>query len=368
MPPRGRGEALRQAGRLPLELTGVPAIKAISGHTGLAAARGYLERDGRALARDLLHFSRMDESPRQAGLVEARFDWDVAMDETRRANGNDAPYRGRPARTYKHYVLSPDPRDGVSLADLGELAVRWAEESFPDFQVAIVYHDDNEGHVPHAHVIVNNTNLATGNRLRDPDPGPPERASAGDRAGHGTLALRGQDRRAAPGHAQARLEEELPAGPRRARGGGALVQGRVLLGRRHPVEGGRQRRHEMDERWLWACGCLAARGRPLRPRRRPVRPAGTLCLGVPNGPIDPRGGGRGPARRGGKGPCVDWRACREPRIHVARTCYGLAIVVPRTRRCIMRQFFFALGRITLAVLRGFPRVLWAVRVALRAVF
>lgn len=171
MPPRGRGEALRQAGRLPLELTGVPAIKAISGHTGLAAARRYLERDGRALARDLLHFSRMDESPRQAGLVEARFDWDAAMDETRRANGNDAPYRGRPARTYKHYVLSPDPRDGVSLADLRGLAVRWAEESFPDFQVAIVYHDDNDGHVPHAHVIVNNTNLATGNRLRDPDPG-----------------------------------------------------------------------------------------------------------------------------------------------------------------------------------------------------
>jgi hypothetical protein len=35
----------------------------------------------------------------------------------------------------------------------------------------------------------------------------------------------------------------------------------------------------------------------------------------------------------------------------------------------MRQFFFALGRITLAVLRGFLRVLlWAVRLALRAVF
>lgn len=149
----------------------MPAIKAISGHTGLAAARRYLERDGRALARDLLHFSRMDESPRQAGLLEARFDWDAAMDETRRANGNDVPCRGRPARTYKHYVLSPDPRDGVSLADLRGLAVRWAEESFPDFQVAIVYHDDNDGHVPHAHVIVNNTNLATGNRLRDPDPG-----------------------------------------------------------------------------------------------------------------------------------------------------------------------------------------------------
>lgn len=149
----------------------MPAIKAISGHTGLAAVRRYLERDGRALARDLLHFSRIDEAARQSGRGVDAFDWDVAMDETRRANGNDAPWRGRPARTYKHYVLSPDPRDGVSLEELRKLAVRWAEESFPDFQVAIVYHDDNEGHVPHAHVVVNNTDLATGNRLRDPDPG-----------------------------------------------------------------------------------------------------------------------------------------------------------------------------------------------------
>ena len=173
MPTQGRGEALRQAGRLPLELTCVPAIKAISGHTGLSAARRYLERDGRALARDLLHFSQIDESSRQAGLVVARFGWDAVMDETRRANGNDAPYHRRPASTYKHYVLSSDPRDGVSLADLRGLAVRWAEESFPYFQVAIVYHDDKDGHVLHVHVIMNNTNLPTGNRLRDPDPGLP---------------------------------------------------------------------------------------------------------------------------------------------------------------------------------------------------
>ncbi|MGN0076585.1 MAG: relaxase/mobilization nuclease domain-containing protein [Parafannyhessea sp.] len=149
----------------------MPVIKAISGHTGLAAARRYLERDGRALARDLLHFSRIDEAARQSGRGVDAFEWDVAMDETRRANGNDAPWRGRPARTYKHYVLSPDPRDGVSLEELRKLAVRWAEESFPDFQVAIVYHDDNEGRIPHAHVIVNNTSHATENRLRDPDPG-----------------------------------------------------------------------------------------------------------------------------------------------------------------------------------------------------
>ena len=34
-----------------------------------------------------------------------------------------------------------------------------------------MYHDDNEHHVPHAHIVVNNTNLDTGRRLQDPDPG-----------------------------------------------------------------------------------------------------------------------------------------------------------------------------------------------------
>lgn len=111
----------------------MPAIKAISGHTGLAAARRYLDRDGRALARDLLHFSLIDESARHDRHGRDAYEWDVAMDETRRAKGNDAPYRGRPARTYKHYVLSPDPRDGITLADLRGLALRWAEECFPDF-------------------------------------------------------------------------------------------------------------------------------------------------------------------------------------------------------------------------------------------
>ena len=67
--------------------------------------------------------------------------------------------------------MTQHTRDGISLDGLRRLATRWAREGFPDFQVAIVYHDDNEGHVPHAHVIVNNTNLRTGRRLQDPDPG-----------------------------------------------------------------------------------------------------------------------------------------------------------------------------------------------------
>lgn len=38
-------------------------------------------------------------------------------------------------------------------------------ENFGNYEVAVVYHDDNERRIPHAHVVVNNTNLNTGHRL-----------------------------------------------------------------------------------------------------------------------------------------------------------------------------------------------------------
>ena len=136
-------------------------LKAISGHTGTGGIRRYLERGGRALAVDLLNLG-------DPALCE---DWAAEMDRTRRLAGNDRAWGSRRARTFKHYVVSPSPEDGVGLDTLRELATEWARRSFPDHEVAIVYHDDNEHHVPHAHVVVNNTNLETGRRLQDPDPG-----------------------------------------------------------------------------------------------------------------------------------------------------------------------------------------------------
>jgi hypothetical protein len=147
-------------------------VKPISGHTGLAGARRYFERDGRALAHDYLELDAPVTGEDENGLpVYEDYAWDEAMDDRRDAEGNDSPWRGRRARTYKHYVLSPDPADVITLSQLRVMATSWARDSFPDFQVAIVYHDDNENHVLHAHVIVNNTNVRTGRRLQDPDPG-----------------------------------------------------------------------------------------------------------------------------------------------------------------------------------------------------
>lgn len=143
----------------------MPILKAISGHTSCAGPMRYLTKGGRALAVD---FRNIDapESERE----RAAFDWAAVMDATRRGYGNDTPWGGMPCRTYKHYILSPDPKDGIGLDELRGLAQEWVGEAFPDFEAAIVYHDDNEGRVPHAHVIVNNTNIVTGRRLQDPHP------------------------------------------------------------------------------------------------------------------------------------------------------------------------------------------------------
>lgn len=55
--------------------------------------------------------ARLPQHRRAAG---GSFDWAAVMGETRHAHRNDTPWDGRPARTYKHYVISPDP-DAVHL-------------------------------------------------------------------------------------------------------------------------------------------------------------------------------------------------------------------------------------------------------------
>ncbi|WP_283170681.1 relaxase/mobilization nuclease domain-containing protein [Curtanaerobium respiraculi] len=148
----------------------MPYVKCISGHTSARAVQRYLERGGRALATDFLNIDAPVSGVRNGLEDHGRIDWWREMDRTRAAFGNDAAWNGHRARTWKHYILSPNPTDGIELPRLRRLATAWAKENFGDYEVAIVYHDDNEGRIPHAHVVVNNTNLATGRRIQEPDP------------------------------------------------------------------------------------------------------------------------------------------------------------------------------------------------------
>lgn len=149
----------------------MPVIKPIAGHTSCQGVKRYLEKNGRALAVDLLNLS-WDED-RDGHLdpdLKNEIDWADEMDLTRIANGNDTPWRGKRARTYMHFVVSPDPKDKITLPQLRDLAKAWCRENWRDFECAIVYHDDNENEVMHAHVVVNNTNLSTGKRFQNPNP------------------------------------------------------------------------------------------------------------------------------------------------------------------------------------------------------
>ena len=146
----------------------MPIIKPVSGHTGCAGVRRYLIRQNRALGADYLNLDTENIPQEREALIA--FDWATRMDVDRHEAGNDLPWQGRPARTYKHYIFSPDPQDALNLGSLREIALAWVRKNFGDYEVALIYHDDNEGRIPHAHIIVNNTNLVTGSRLQDPDP------------------------------------------------------------------------------------------------------------------------------------------------------------------------------------------------------
>lgn len=147
----------------------MPYVKPISGHGTTVRLMRYLTKEGRALAADYLNLEY--DSRLQIGAdMPTSYNWAEEMDSTRALFGTGAPWKGKQARTFKHYVFSPDPKDRIDLATLRELAVSWADENYPGFQVAIVYHDDNEGRIPHAHIVVNNVNLDTGRRLQDAVP------------------------------------------------------------------------------------------------------------------------------------------------------------------------------------------------------
>lgn len=142
----------------------MPILKAIAGHGGTAGIRRYLEKGNRALARDVMNLPMEEWVGEAHGEHTIIVEWDVEMDRTREAYGTNAPWRGLDARTFEHFVISPDPEDGIGLDALRQLSRAWAERHFKDFEVAIVYHDDNERGIPHAHVVVNNANLKTGYR------------------------------------------------------------------------------------------------------------------------------------------------------------------------------------------------------------
>lgn len=141
----------------------MPELKPISGHGSVKRLIHYLQRvdprtgESRALERGYINCSERDAAGRPT--------W-TQMDSTRAAFGNDVTSRGgKPARTFEHFVLSPDPTDSPTAAEVRDFAMEWAGRHFGSHEVAVYIHDDNASRIMHAHVVVNNTDLETGRRL-----------------------------------------------------------------------------------------------------------------------------------------------------------------------------------------------------------
>lgn len=100
----------------------MPYVKCISGHTSAHAVQRYLEAGGRALATDFLNIDAPVSGVRDNLEDHGRIDWWREMDRPRASFGNDAAWNGQRARTWKHYILSPNPTDGIELSRLRRLA------------------------------------------------------------------------------------------------------------------------------------------------------------------------------------------------------------------------------------------------------
>lgn len=148
----------------------MPILKAIAGHGNTGGIRAYLEKNGRALGRDFLNLPVERWIEETGGVPPVTLAWDKEMDNTRAAHKGNDPWRGLRARTFKHFVISPDPKDDIDLPALRELAQAWAARYFGNHEIAIIYHDDNNGGIPHAHVVVNNIDLVTKYRLQTQHP------------------------------------------------------------------------------------------------------------------------------------------------------------------------------------------------------
>ena len=90
----------------------MPFVKPISGHTKLGAAQRYLEKEGRALARDFLNLDAPMAGIGEDGLPEYRdYDWASIMDETREKLATTARLgAGRHAPTS---IMSSPPTRGT---------------------------------------------------------------------------------------------------------------------------------------------------------------------------------------------------------------------------------------------------------------
>lgn len=83
---------------------------------GCKQIKDYLARNGRAVTF------------RSSSIDLDRSDWDEQMNATRQMFGKDT------GRKYYHFVISPDPEDGLDAKAVDTLAYDWVRERYGGYQ------------------------------------------------------------------------------------------------------------------------------------------------------------------------------------------------------------------------------------------
>lgn len=95
-------------------------------------------------------------------MYEGSHGWSEEMDRTRRIRERT---KRKNARTYYHFVISPDPADHVGAEELRDMGLEWIEKCFPRTQGIVSVHDDNNNGIMHAHIVINAVYPETGYRI-----------------------------------------------------------------------------------------------------------------------------------------------------------------------------------------------------------
>lgn len=141
----------------------MPYMGIINGHTDTYGVFRYLFFDKktgerRALSIDVINMIGETWTELAQEMENLRKEYDDESYLARYATGD------RERITYKHFIISPDPKDNVNELEFRNFMCDYLDQAFNShFQIAVIYHNDNG--ILHAHCVVNSINFDENKRL-----------------------------------------------------------------------------------------------------------------------------------------------------------------------------------------------------------
>lgn len=120
-------------------------VKAIHSNANIKTAVQYIERPCKTVTALVTGISCSPSSAAEEMLVTKKI-WSKTT-----------------GRSYDHYAQSFSPEEKISPEEAHSIAVEWAQQEFPDFEVLVATHTDTS-HL-HSHVLVNSVSYVDGHKI-----------------------------------------------------------------------------------------------------------------------------------------------------------------------------------------------------------